>query len=1211
MEIGSNDIVIAIIDTGVDYNHQDLSARFGALKGTDIVNNDDDPMPDPSVDGDDHGTHCAGIAAATINNNIGIAGIAQARLLAVKVFNGRNGYTSNEASGIRWAADNDADVVSISLRGGSTTALRNACQYAWDHGCIIIAASGNDYEHLVYYPAAYDTVVAVGAIDQSDQHCSFSNYGPELELSAPGRQILSTILNNQYASWDGTSMATPHVSGVAALTLSTSPSLSNQQVRDILDETADDLGSTGRDEYYGFGRVDAQEAVANAQENLQIITVTNEGDADLVVSNIEIYYQTGEPTGWLDANPKSFTVSPSGSEPVSVCVDCTDLSPDEYHGWLNIRSDDPDEDPYQVSVTLCVNGPWENDPSNPCKQRRLACSGAYEYQNKPDGTICGHGEWEEDPANPCKDRREILKCTSGTCSPSGEYEYQNKPDGTICGCTANNTLMGCNDGTCSDTGICNSTICGADVSCDGKNPGESCGTNRKCNFTCKCQEYDITPPASIANLQNTTGQTWINWTWTNPADADFNHTMVYLNGTWKINTSNPFYNATWLNHSTYYEIGTHTVDEVGNVNATWVNQTARTEPYPAPDISSFAPPSPVYDTEGATGKFNVTVDQVVSVSWQINGTEVQINQSVTETFYMNMSAAIGTWNVSAIASNANGTAMQTWIWDIPDTEPPLSITNLQNTTGQTWINWTWINPPDVDFNHTMVYLNRTWKANASNPFYNATGLNPDTCYEIASHTVDKVGNINRTWINDTATTLPTDCTPPNITSHAPTSPVNDTEGATRTFNITVDQIVDVVWQINGTTVQTDTGVASVSYTNTSAVRGIWNVSAIATNLNGTAVQTWIWNVTPDRPFDPDDWAYSDTITATENSGSDLNDYQILVGLNASNFNFSKAQPDGADIRFAELDDTLLNYWIEDWNSTDESAKIWVKVPSIPANDKTTIRMYYGHAGASDVSDGGAVFILFDDFEDGTVGSSPSGWSCSGNCNNKISSDVAHSGTKSVKMTGVSGGCWESLLHKYIGEPSPYRITFSIYPPSYSASGCHDSKGSLYLHTCASWTCSLKGFVNFERSNNHIHACGSTMEYTPDRWHEVEVMYIPTASDVFTKSYINNDFFAESNSSRSSYEDSLRYLSFGSGDGYNYYDLIYVGKCAFSEPTVTITTQKGDLDHDGNVTSADVQLALDIAFSGGWDAEADIDENGYVNVLDARMIMQAAAGRIEL
>ncbi|MCD6434439.1 MAG: PKD domain-containing protein, partial [Candidatus Diapherotrites archaeon] len=178
---------------------------------------------------------------------------------------------------------------------------------------------------------------------------------------------------------------------------------------------------------------------------------------------------------------------------------------------------------------------------------------------------------------------------------------------------------------------------------------------------------DTIPPLSITNLTNITAQTWINWTWTNPPDADFNYTMVYLNGAWQSNTSHPFYNATNLTPDTFYKIGTHTVDEAGNINRSWINQTTKTAPYPAPNITSFAPLSPVHDYEGATRTFNITINQIVNVSWQINGTEVFNQTEVTESAYTNTSAAVGTWNISAIATNANGTDIQTWIWNV---EPP-------------------------------------------------------------------------------------------------------------------------------------------------------------------------------------------------------------------------------------------------------------------------------------------------------------------------------------------------------------------------------------------------------------------------------------------------------------------------------------------------------------------------------------------------------------
>ncbi|MDY6966747.1 MAG: Ig-like domain-containing protein [Halobacteriota archaeon] len=152
----------------------------------------------------------------------------------------------------------------------------------------------------------------------------------------------------------------------------------------------------------------------------------------------------------------------------------------------------------------------------------------------------------------------------------------------------------------------------------------------------------------------------------------------------------------------------------------------------------------------------------------INGTEVQTDTSVTEASYTNASAATGIWNISAIATNENGTYMQTWIWNVtsePDTTPPSSITNLQNTKGITWINWTWTNPINPDFSHVMIYLDGVWQENTSEQSFNATGLSADTEYEIGTCTVDSSGNINQTWVNQTAKTsaIP-DTTPPIITN---------------------------------------------------------------------------------------------------------------------------------------------------------------------------------------------------------------------------------------------------------------------------------------------------------------------------------------------------------------------------------------------------------------------------------------------------------------
>ena len=257
IEKGNKSVKIAIVDTGIDYTHEDIASNY-VSGGYDWVNGDTDPWDDNG-----HGTHCAGIAAAVIDNGKGIAGVAQVSIMAEKVLD-RYGYGSdwNVARGIVHATQSGANVISMSLGSSSfSRILQKACLYAWRKGCILVAAAGNDGVRRIDYPARFKTVICVGSIDRSNSRSSFSNYGPQMELVAPGEHILSTYPGNMYVYKSGTSMATPHVAGVAALVWSHNPTLRNRDVRIILARTADDLGTLGWDEEYGFGRVDAEEAV--------------------------------------------------------------------------------------------------------------------------------------------------------------------------------------------------------------------------------------------------------------------------------------------------------------------------------------------------------------------------------------------------------------------------------------------------------------------------------------------------------------------------------------------------------------------------------------------------------------------------------------------------------------------------------------------------------------------------------------------------------------------------------------------------------------------------------------------------------------------------------------------------------------------------------------------------------------------------------------
>jgi len=252
---------------------------------------------------------------------------------------------------------------------------------------------------------------------------------------------------------------------------------------------------------------------------------------------------------------------------------------------------------------------------------------------------------------------------------------------------------------------------------------------------------DITPPASVSDLDEiANGTTWILWNWTNPPDADFNYTEVWIDGEFKENvtTHGHSYNATALNPGTTHEIGTRAVDDSGNVNQTWVNDTATT--LSAPDIT-----------------------------------------------------------------------------------PPASVSDLDEiANGTTWILWNWTNPPDADFNHTEVYIDGLFEANvyAPNHEYNATGLTPDTTYEIGTRTVDDSGNVNQTWVNDTAKTLISaeDTFPPTIES------------------VTLDAYTTIPGaSIHVTVEATDNvGVASVTADGTDLVEtgSIWEGNIIAPSTTG-------------------------------------------------------------------------------------------------------------------------------------------------------------------------------------------------------------------------------------------------------------------------------------------------------------------------------------------------------------------------------------------
>jgi len=245
------EVNVAILDTGIDLNHPDLNVAGG----------ENFSLGKSYDDKNGHGTHVAGIVAA-LDNGDGVIGVAPgANLYAVKVLNNAgSGWWSDIIAGLQWCVDKGMDVANMSL--GATSApddVKDACDSAYAEGVLLVAAAGNEYDGPVIYPAAYGSVIAVSATDDTDNLAAFSSTGEEVELAAPGVDIYSTYKDGGYETLSGTSMASPHVAGTAALVWAADTSLYNYEIRQKLQTTAEDIGLLTREQ--GYGLVDAAEAV--------------------------------------------------------------------------------------------------------------------------------------------------------------------------------------------------------------------------------------------------------------------------------------------------------------------------------------------------------------------------------------------------------------------------------------------------------------------------------------------------------------------------------------------------------------------------------------------------------------------------------------------------------------------------------------------------------------------------------------------------------------------------------------------------------------------------------------------------------------------------------------------------------------------------------------------------------------------------------------
>ena len=294
--INGKNVRVAVLDTGIDYKHQDLAKNYQG--GIDFVFNDNDPYDDSW---NSHGTHVAGIIAAAANGS-GVVGVApKAKLYGVKVLDGGGfGLLSWIIAGIDWAISKNIDIINISIGGSHSSALQDACDKAYEDGVLLVAAAGS--KSGIKYPAAYDSVIAVTGTDMADQDQQywFAPTGPQIELAAPGVFVNSTSANNDFKELSGTSQAAPHVSGVAALIYSAGTYdlngddiINNKDVRIQLQESALDLGDAGKDDVFGYGLVDVPAAleIDRGSTTFDLVRDPQHGNDSKIVELYDMEYQ--------------------------------------------------------------------------------------------------------------------------------------------------------------------------------------------------------------------------------------------------------------------------------------------------------------------------------------------------------------------------------------------------------------------------------------------------------------------------------------------------------------------------------------------------------------------------------------------------------------------------------------------------------------------------------------------------------------------------------------------------------------------------------------------------------------------------------------------------------------------------------------------------------------------------------------------------------
>ncbi|AXR77601.1 Subtilisin-like serine protease [Natrarchaeobaculum sulfurireducens] len=380
--LGGSEVTISIVDQGIQYDHPNLEENMDDSVsdfGENFAGPGSDPYP--VTVSEDHGTHVGGIAAGETDNEEGHAGISNCSMLSARALDESGGGSlSDIADAIQWSADQGADVINLSLGGGGfSQTLNTACEYAYNEGSLLVAAAGNDGTDTVSYPAAYDAVVAVSSLDSTESRSNFSNYGPEIELAAPGTNVLSTVNWDEYDTFSGTSMASPIVAGVAGLVLSEYPDLSNEELREHLQETAVDIGLP--EDEQGYGRVDAANAVTTDPENGGDEPGNGECGGETNTASTEGRLSSG----WWGNPSDSYSYELETADPCSATTTLEGPSDADFDLFLTLDGRTPspgdyDESSSGSSATESITVDLDGDEELGILVERVDGSGTYELE---------------------------------------------------------------------------------------------------------------------------------------------------------------------------------------------------------------------------------------------------------------------------------------------------------------------------------------------------------------------------------------------------------------------------------------------------------------------------------------------------------------------------------------------------------------------------------------------------------------------------------------------------------------------------------------------------------------------------------------------------------------------------------------------------------------------------------------------------------------